>query len=129
MESSDFKDFKEFSKNVVNLDVDSTGRRIKWREIRVMHFESHFQNTCTIQYDYGGEYHFLHLIPKKLRHHSVTFVELQTLYHDGGATKLSKVKFADLLKLCNKNVIPGSYREFYESLPHEDNQRTVVKCG
>ena len=29
MKSSDFKDFKEFSKTVVNLDVDSTGRRIK----------------------------------------------------------------------------------------------------
>jgi len=86
---SDFKYIKEYSKNVVNFDVDGTGRRIKWREIRVINVESHFPNTCAKQYDYGGEYHFLHLIPKQLRHYSVTCVAFKTLYYDVSAPKLS----------------------------------------
>ncbi|XP_052221583.1 uncharacterized protein LOC127838063 isoform X1 [Dreissena polymorpha] len=67
MGPEDFFDFKDFSKSIKNLDKDSTGKKIAWREMRVVRFESHFPNTCAIQYDYEGEYHFVHLQPKQLR--------------------------------------------------------------
>ena len=121
MTSDDFFDFKDLTTQIRNLEIDTTGSKIRWTEIKTVSFSKDYPDTCTLQYDYDGPEINFNLFPN-LRN-SIPEPKLNKLYNDEKEPpKLSKAKFRDLEKLCQKNVIPAKYHEFFENLPVEEDQ-------
>jgi hypothetical protein len=116
MTSSDFKDFKELATHIRNLDFDTQGQKIKWNELRTVQFTQEMPDTLQIKYDYDGPVIYANLMPN-LRHAMSTIPPLNTI---DISPMLTKAKYQDLKTLCDKNIIPKAYHEFYRCLPHEN---------
>ena len=73
-------------------------------------------DTLQIKYDYDGPVIYANLMPN-LRHAMSTIPPLNTI---DISPMLTKAKYQDLKTLCDKNIIPKAYHEFYRCLPHEN---------
>ena len=113
--------FKDLSTQIRNLEVDTHGSKIKWTEIRTVSFSKDYPYTGRIQYDYDGPEVSFNLFPN-LRN-SMPEPKLNKLYKEENMPpKLSKAKYQDLRKLCQGNVIPPKYHDFFRLSVEEDQE-------
>ena len=123
MELEDFYDFKHLMSNCIrNFEVDEEGKRVKWTQIRIMEFSSQNPDKMFIRYAYGKDTICVNLMSGgKYTRRSVT-VHLQLKQLRTTAIPLPAAKYADLMKLCDKQLIPRRHQGFFRSLPREQKK-------
>ncbi|WAR13960.1 hypothetical protein MAR_004065 [Mya arenaria] len=105
----DFYDFKGLA--------DS--RKVIWNSIKILQLNSAKQHQFQYQTDYEGDtftvelfYRSRHSIPKPGN------IPLQKLRSQ--SVPIPKLKYMDLVGLCQSNIIPRAHHAFYLILPHAD---------
>ncbi|XP_053395869.1 uncharacterized protein LOC128556009 [Mercenaria mercenaria] len=116
MGPSDFYDFSVVADHIRNLRVDTQGNKLRWTEIRCISFNMDMPDTAVIKYDFDGPVVFVNLMPS-LRHKPVSVPKLHFLYENGNRPTIPRNKYTDLVRLCDRNIIPPPYQAFYRSLP------------
>ncbi|XP_022823697.1 uncharacterized protein LOC111362445 isoform X3 [Spodoptera litura] len=123
LDFSDILDLKDlvtqFGKN---FTVNNDGDRVVWNEIKKIYMQASspylvFYNDT---YEPNSTMKCLN-VRNRTRGRSAANVELhlRNKYHQ--RPKISNLKKKDLLALCDSNVIPRVYREYYSSLEAGDN--------
>ena len=90
MNSYQFFDFKHMKTNIRNLDFDTDGLKIRWREIRRIVFNNDESDCMAIKYDYDGQAHSVWLRPQLRRRSQLPI--LYPLFGDANKPKLSTDK-------------------------------------
>ena len=117
---ADFYDFKNLAQLIKNFDNNSENTKVYWQKIKVLTLTAEFPNQYQYQTDYDGKVFVVDLF-EKLRLRDIplpTRINLQPL-NKGDSHQVSKDKYHDLLKLCQKQIIPRVHHSFYLLLPHE----------
>ena len=119
MELEDFFDFKKMASSIRNFEVDEDGHKVKWTQIRAMEFSNQHPNTMFIRYRYDKDAKCVNLMTSRrnMRQRITEKPQLKQLRTT--SIPLSAAKFADLMKLCDKQLIPPRHQHFYKNLPHE----------
>ncbi|WAR30782.1 hypothetical protein MAR_033324, partial [Mya arenaria] len=115
----DFYDFKGLAGNVKNFEVTTDSQKVIWNSIKILQLNSAKQHQFQYQTDYEGDtftvdlfYRSRHSIPKPGN------IPLQQLRSQ--SVPIPKLKYMDLVGLCQSNIIPRAHHAFYLILPHAD---------
>jgi len=126
MELEDFYDFKHLrSKCFRNFEVDEEGKKVKWSQIRSMEFSSKNPDKMFIRYAYGKDTICVNLMSggKNTRRSVTVHPQLIVLWTT--AIPVPAAKFADLMKLCDKQLIPRRHQGFFRSF-HTNRKKWTV---
>lgn len=110
-------DFKECASSVIsNNRKDINGQCKRWNKIHSFQYRKESPNIIFFKYDYSDAYQMLD-VNQDRRTVSLKNYNLKRLYR----TRLSiyNPKYADLVRLCNKGLIPSKHHLFYENLPRD----------
>jgi hypothetical protein len=128
MDRCDFYDFKHMAKSLKNFEVDERNETLKWGKIRQIMIDQ--DALCKLHYKYehsADGYYRLDMLRRNTNRTSRKVAEepekfqvdqLQVLRRT--PIRLSKAKYTDLISLCSQHLIPSTYHQFYEGLPHTD---------
>lgn len=109
--------FKECASSVIsNRRKGINGQCERWNKILSFQYRKESPNIIFFKYDYIDAYQMLD-VNQDRRRRSLKNYNLKRLYR----TRLSiyNPKYADLVRLCNKGLIPSKHHLFYENLPRE----------
>ncbi|KAK3092227.1 hypothetical protein FSP39_000013 [Pinctada imbricata] len=110
-------DFKECASSVVsNRRKDITGDCVQWNKVHSFQYRKEDPENIYFKYQYSDEYRVMN-IKSRRRVVSLQNYELKTLYQT--KVPISASKYADLMSLCNKGLIPSKCHKFYKDLPHD----------
>ena len=113
----EFVDLKRLASELLQNTVkDISGDRVYWTRIKHLKFEK--QNPHVMQFRYSFEEEMREIRVSSSR--KMSNLRLEVLHHD--LLKISAVKKADLVSLCDQNVIPLAYQAFYRALPASDDE-------
>lgn len=124
---NEFLDLKDLSINLLkNKLFDCDNERVNWLKVKCFRFQKSQPNFVEYRYDYFGDYKKINIEgrARTTQKTDYTGVELKKLYQR--ALPISINKKADLLKLCQKEVIPSEYHGWYRSLPTSSVARDVI---
>lgn len=110
---------KQFGKN---FTINNDGDRVVWNDIRKIYMQASSPYLVFYNDTYDSEATMKCLnVRHKIRSKNAANVnpQLQRKYHK--RPKISSLKKRDLLSLCDANVIPSVYRDYYESLETTEN--------
>jgi len=115
---NDFIDFMVLGNKYMYFSLghkDTMGENIAWSKIRALKFKKGEPMTIFLKYDYAEEYRSTKL-KKATKGKKVE--KLAKMYQT--TLNISSAKYADLMQLCNANLIPTGHQEFYLSLKSDD---------
>lgn len=110
-------DFKECASSVISKKrKDINGQCERWNKIHSFQYRKESLNIIFFKYDYSDVYQMLD-VNQDRRTVSLKNYNLKRLYR----TRLSMYnpKYADLVRLCNRGLIPSKHHLFYENLPRD----------
>ena len=119
MSIKDFYDFKTLSCKLKNFETNNNGEKVVWNKIKSLHFRSEEPNHFSYKTSHNGEELQVNLFKKLSSAPNPAEMSLSQLHADG--VPISKEKFADLLTLCRKQIIPPVHHQFFLLLPHESD--------
>ena len=117
MSSKDFYDFKSLSCPLKNFNTNTNGEKIVWNKIKSFRLTSNKPNYFFYKTHHSGEEFQVDLFKRLRSAPNPSEMSLLQLHDDG--VPISKEKFADLLTLCKKQIIPPVHHAFFLLLPHE----------
>lgn len=132
MKFSHIIDFKDFvKKHCPNLKNSTTGQRINWLKVKWIQVRKECPRSVFVNYTFNPE-EFLEINiqthGKRKQQKSVKWPrndsDLNMCYQS--KLPISLKKRNDLLNLCNKEIIPEEYKNYYESLPANTKQKDYV---
>ncbi|XP_072402172.1 uncharacterized protein [Diabrotica undecimpunctata] len=124
---TEFLDLKDLSRHFLKNKLwDCDNQKVNWLKVKCFRFKKGQSNVVEYRYDYFGEYKKINIEGRvrTSRKTDCTELELKKLYN--GALPISINKKADLIKLCEKEVIPSEYHGWYRSLPTSSTVRDIV---
>jgi len=120
MQFSDFINLQQLSSLLIkNKKKDTEGNIMNWLKVKSFEYKKDNPYIVGYKYDYFSEYQYINVGKKNVRNRiaSTNFsnLELNCLYSK--PMPISHEKKKDLLKLCNKSVIPDKFHNFFKNLP------------
>uniref|UniRef100_A0A915J6G9 Uncharacterized protein n=1 Tax=Romanomermis culicivorax TaxID=13658 RepID=A0A915J6G9_ROMCU len=110
----DFVDLKAVQKNEAsNMDKMSNGSRLNWMKIKAVKFDTNNSGMMLFTYSHGEEYQVVS-IKGRIRGRPSASNGWPALYDS--ALPIKKAKKDDLVSLCNNNLIPIEYQDWFKSL-------------
>ncbi|XP_041474507.1 uncharacterized protein LOC121423251 isoform X2 [Lytechinus variegatus] len=114
---NEFLDLKSLAANIMpNTSKDVAGDKVSWSKIKHLVYEKEQPHIVKFRYNYSDELRELRVsasarTSKNLR--------LEVLYPE--PLMIQKKKKVDLVNLCDTNVIPRVFHNFYRNLPSRDD--------
>lgn len=119
--TEDFRDYKQMSQAVPNLDLDEQRDRVKWMSIRLIEVHASEPDILKIRYTCQGEVSRLNVNadmkrkPRDVQKVNPAHIEMKKIV----AKPITRSKFNDLCKMCDKNFIPRAHHNYFKDLPHD----------
>ena len=111
----EFFDLKRLATEILHNSVkDVSGKRVYWSKIKHIKFEKQYPHIMQFRYSFDDEMSELRVAASR----KMDNVKLEVLHKV--LLKISAVKKADLVNLCDQSVIPLAYQAFYRALPAEE---------
>jgi hypothetical protein len=119
MKHDDVMDLKAFVKMYCpNVKVSSSGERINWLQVRWIQVRQEEPKSIFVNYTFSEDT-FIEIkvqgITRKRGASQSWPDSLQPCYE--GKLPITSAKKTDLVKLCEKNIIPEDFHSYYKSLP------------
>ena len=114
-------DFKALAvKAIMNRHIDNDGHKVDWTKIHAFEYLKSEPRRIYFKYDLDDKFSYM-TVRKSVRRASKTNVDisefkLETLYD--APIPISEAKYKDLVKLCDKGLIPEKFHNFYKNLSH-----------
>ncbi|CAI6355322.1 unnamed protein product [Macrosiphum euphorbiae] len=111
---------------VKNKNYYLSNEKLNWLKVKSFEFRKDSPFIVGYKYDYFDEYKYIDVRSTKGSRRSggnisMDDIVLKQLYTK--ALPISVEKKKDLINLCNKNVIPSIYHNFFFNLPSLSNKR------
>lgn len=124
---NEFIDLKDLSKNLLkNKLFNCDNEKVNWLKIKCFRFQKSQPNFVEYRYDYFGDYKKINIKERARTVQEVDYTDLKLKKLYQSALPISANKKADLLKLCEKEIIPSEYHGWYRSLPTSSTARDVI---
>lgn len=122
---TDFYDLKALSAKLISNRIkDENGEKVNWLRIKMLKFSKSMPSVIEFSYDYDEKnYKKIHTSSRG-RQTQITKEIIQPCYKT--LLPLSKEKKKDLVKLCEKGIIPLELHQWYKSLPEASNKRDCM---
>lgn len=122
---TDFYDLKALSAKLISNRIkDENGEKVNWLRIKMLKFSKSMPSVIEFSYDYDEKnYKKIHTSSRG-RQPRITKEIIQPCYKT--LLPLSKEKKKDLVKLCEKGIIPQELHPWYKSLPEASNKRDCM---
>lgn len=111
-------DFKECAPSVISNKIKDINRQCeRWNKIHSFQYRKESPHIIFFKNDYSDAYQMLDVNRDRRTVSLKKNYNLKRLYR----TRLSiyNPKYADLVRLCNKGLIPSKHHLFYENLPRD----------
>ena len=124
LSTDNFKSVEPLLKLITNRKVDESDQKVNWLDMQWLQLRKNEPYKLFFKYslDDDASFSFI-LLAKRGRQTNLSEVSLAPLYC--GATKLSKEKYSDLMKLLK--YIPPIYHDFYQKLEHSGHNKDVLE--
>lgn len=113
-----YKDFMNLqdlaNKTIKNKSKDENGNKIDWLKIKCLKYEKKHPGIIFYKYDHNNSEYKRVYAKGRGRPRRETYT-LKPAYPQN--LPITKKKKADLIKLCDKNIIPEELQAWYKNLP------------
>ena len=120
LDRSCFLDFKQVAGMLKNFQLDTEKDKIRWLKVKRFKLSSQEPNVVSVFYDYTDDCRKLNLFQKLRVAHNVpdpNAIDVKLVSEK--PYPISAEKYADLVSLCEKMIIPLPHQDLYKSLPHK----------
>lgn len=120
-----FNEFLDLKKLVLqtmfNKKTDKEGKSVNWLKVKAFKYDKQYPNSIFYKYNFIDGYTEIdvNFVKRSSRKNKETDIQIAQLYSK--RLPISKAKKKDLLKLCDKNIIPHQLQKWYQDLPCAEN--------
>ncbi|XP_026733787.1 uncharacterized protein LOC113498078 [Trichoplusia ni] len=113
--------FYDFKSRVVDKvwSKNCRGQKVNWNNIKEVHVDCNDSNKLYYKYDLSAEMYDAITIGNTTRNsRGNQNMQIKKAYNQ--LLPISRDKYKDLLSLCNTNIIPVEYHDYFKTLPNGD---------
>ncbi|CAG9773465.1 unnamed protein product [Ceutorhynchus assimilis] len=106
---------------VFNKKIDKEGKSVNWLEVKAFKYDKQYPNSIFYKYNFIDGYTEIdvNFVKRSCRKNKETDIQIAQQYSK--RLPISKAKKKELLKLCDKNIIPHQLQKWYQDLPCAEN--------
>ena len=123
MSPDSFLDFKTLADEfATNWKINHQDEIVTWINIRVFQVQKAAKKIVFYKTTYDGDFKAIDLLRVRTRRarpaRDINISDINLSPVSDKEIPLAKAKYDDLVWLCQKNVVPHQYHQFFENLPH-----------
>ncbi|KAH9635797.1 hypothetical protein HF086_002357 [Spodoptera exigua] len=120
MKTSDIYDFKSLLANK-NWSKNSENEKIQWTRLREVTVHALHYDRIEYKYNFEDEPKTIKILRSGNRNTERLSREFEIKQAYDGDLPISRNKYKDLINLCQTNIIPEKYHNFYQKLKFDQN--------